>query len=133
MTRVSISVPPHDCSSWPISAGDGAQLTIELQAATPAETSPPPPSTQAQPPPSDLPVFGGSAPRSIRTIVIDAGHGGDDTGVRGPGGNVEKDLVLSVAKRIKASIEGRLGIRVLLTREADGKIDADSRAAIANN
>jgi len=121
-------------STTPTSAGASAQVTIELLPTAPdssstAPTPAPPPSVAA----SDLPVFGATARRSIRTIVIDAGHGGDDSGVKGAGGNVEKDLTLSVAKRVKVSIEGRLGIRVLLTREGDARMDADSRASIANN
>ena len=81
---------------------------------------------------ANLPVFG--APRSsIRTIVLDPGHGGDDAGVKGPNGTMEKDVVLAVAKRMKSAIEGRLGIRVIMTRDEDKIADADTRAAIANN
>jgi N-acetylmuramoyl-L-alanine amidase len=65
--------------------------------------------------------------------VIDPGHGGDDTGVKGPGGALEKDVTLSVARRVKGTIEGRLGMRVLLTNESGGRVDADGRAAMANN
>jgi N-acetylmuramoyl-L-alanine amidase len=117
-------------SSTPISSGASAQLVIELLSAA-AETSAAAPAVPA-PNLSNLPVFG--VPRSsIRTIVLDPGHGGDDTGVKGAGGNLEKDIVLAVARRAKAAIEGRLGIRVLLTRDQDTKADADARAAIANN
>jgi N-acetylmuramoyl-L-alanine amidase len=70
---------------------------------------------------------------SIRTITIDPGHGGDDEGVRGAGGAKEKDLTLSLARRVKAVIEGRLGIRVLLTRDDDRNVPIDERTAIANN
>src|SRR6202035_5398527 len=80
-----------------------------------------------------LPVFGGAARSSIRTIVLDPGHGGDDTGVKGAAGILEKNVALAVARRAKGVIEGRLGIRVLLTRDEDTKPDADTRAAVANN
>jgi N-acetylmuramoyl-L-alanine amidase len=69
----------------------------------------------------------------VRTIVIDPGHGGEDIGVKGPAGALEKDVTLAVARRVKGAIEVRLGMRVLLTHEAAGRIDADGRAAIANN
>ena len=124
-------------SSTPTSAGAAAQVVIELMAAAPESSSAAAPPTAAPPaaspmPTGELPVFGG--PRSsIRTIVLDAGHGGDDTGVKGAGGSLEKDVVLAVARRAKAAIEGRLGIRVLLTRDGDQRIAADSRVAIANN
>jgi N-acetylmuramoyl-L-alanine amidase len=80
-----------------------------------------------------LPVFDATTRASIRTIVIDPGHGGDDNGVKGSGGALEKDVTLSVARRLKATIEGRLGMRVLLTHDGGGAMDADARAAIANN
>ena len=84
-------------------------------------------------PATPLPVFGGATRPTIRTIVIDPGHGGEDNGVKGPGGAVEKDVTLAVARRVKGAIEGRLGMRVLLTHESDNRIGADARAAIANN
>jgi N-acetylmuramoyl-L-alanine amidase len=120
-------------SSTPISAGASAQLVIELLVQGSDLSSAAPSAPPVLPAPTDLPVFGGSPRSSIRTIVIDPGHGGGDSGVKGSGGNLEKDVVLSVARRAKAAIEGRLGIRVLLTRDEDTVADADSRAAIANN
>ena len=65
--------------------------------------------------------------------MIDPGHGGDDVGARGEGGTVEKDLTLAVARRVKAAIEARLGLRVLLTREDDRNVPLDQRIALANN
>jgi N-acetylmuramoyl-L-alanine amidase len=66
-------------------------------------------------------------------VAIDPGHGGDDEGVKGANGTKEKDLALTVARRLKAAIEGRLGIRVLLTRDDDRNVALDGRAATANN
>ena len=77
-------------------------------------------------------MFGGARRPTLRTIVIDPGHGGDDNGVKGPGGALEKQVTLAIARRVKGAIEGRLGMRVLLTHE-DNRIGADGRAAIANN
>lgn len=118
-------------SSTPISAGAAAQVVIELLPAA-VESSSAAPGLPA-PNTANLPVFGGAARSSIRTIVLDPGHGGDDSGVRGAAGILEKDVVLAVARRAKGAIEGRLGIRVLLTRDEDTKSDADTRAAVANN
>ncbi len=64
--------------------------------------------------------------------MIDPGHGGEDNGVKGAGGAMEKQVTLGIARRVKGAIEGRLGMRVLLTHE-DNRIGADGRAAIANN
>jgi N-acetylmuramoyl-L-alanine amidase len=80
------------------------------------------------PPLLDLPPAGG-----MRAIVIDAGHGGDDVGAKGAQGTLEKNVTLSVARRLKAALETRLGVRVLLTRDGDQLVAPDQRAALANN
>lgn len=53
------------------------------------------------------------------TIALDPGHGGEDPGAIGRGGSYEKDIVLSIAKRLKAKIEMQPNMRVFLTRDAD--------------
>ncbi|MCU6434477.1 N-acetylmuramoyl-L-alanine amidase [Undibacterium sp. Jales W-56] len=53
------------------------------------------------------------------TIAIDPGHGGEDPGAIGRGGSREKDVVLSIAKRLKAKIELIPNMRVMLTRDGD--------------
>lgn len=69
----------------------------------------------------------------LRTVVIDPGHGGDERGAQGPGGTIEKDITLAVARRLRTLIESRLGLRVFLTREDDRAISHDDRSAFANN
>jgi N-acetylmuramoyl-L-alanine amidase len=64
---------------------------------------------------------------------VDAGHGGTEDGAHGPGGTLEKNVTLSVARRLKSALEARLGVRVILTREDDSTVDLDQRAAVANN
>ena len=85
------------------------------------------------PPPPELPPAFGAPASPIRTVAIDPGHGGDDDGARSASGTKEKDLTLAVARRVKAALEARLGIRVLLTRDDDRTIALDDRTAIANN
>jgi N-acetylmuramoyl-L-alanine amidase len=68
----------------------------------------------------------------IGKIVIDAGHGGHDTGTIGPNGLLEKDLVLDVAKRLGRLLEARLGAEVIYTRQDDTFIPLETRTAIAN-
>jgi N-acetylmuramoyl-L-alanine amidase len=53
------------------------------------------------------------------TIALDPGHGGEDPGAIGRGGSREKDVVLSIARRLKAKIEQQPNMRVMLTRDAD--------------
>jgi N-acetylmuramoyl-L-alanine amidase len=68
----------------------------------------------------------------LTRVVIDAGHGGHDTGSVGPGGYPEKDLVLDVANRLKSLIENELGSEVVMTRNDDSFVPLESRTAIAN-
>jgi N-acetylmuramoyl-L-alanine amidase len=68
----------------------------------------------------------------IGKIVIDAGHGGHDTGTIGPNGLEEKDLVLDVAKRLGRLLEARLGAEVIYTRQDDTFVPLETRTAIAN-
>jgi N-acetylmuramoyl-L-alanine amidase len=68
-----------------------------------------------------------------RVIVIDPGHGGDDAGVRGRSGVLEKQITLETARRLRALLEMRLGARVILTRDEDTPIGLDARATLANS
>ncbi|HEY6349593.1 MAG TPA: N-acetylmuramoyl-L-alanine amidase [Candidatus Angelobacter sp.] len=68
----------------------------------------------------------------IGKIVIDAGHGGHDTGTIGPNGLMEKDLVLDVALKLGKILEDRLGAEVVYTRDDDTFIPLETRTAIAN-
>jgi len=68
----------------------------------------------------------------IGKIVVDAGHGGHDTGTVGPNGLMEKDLVLDVALRLGKLLESRLGAEVIYTRDDDTFIPLETRTAIAN-
>jgi N-acetylmuramoyl-L-alanine amidase len=68
----------------------------------------------------------------VGRIVIDAGHGGHDTGTIGPTGLLEKDLCLDVALRLGALINQRLpGAQVIYTRDDDTFVPLEDRTAIA--
>jgi N-acetylmuramoyl-L-alanine amidase len=109
-----------------------SRLTIDIVAAQ-SETQPAPAPTPAPSPPAP-PELPGAVPQSpIRTIAIDAGHGGDDSGVAGAAGTKEKDLTLAVSRRLKTALETRLGIRVILTRDEDRNVPIDERTATANH
>jgi N-acetylmuramoyl-L-alanine amidase len=68
----------------------------------------------------------------IGKIVVDAGHGGHDTGTIGPNGLQEKDLVLDVALKLGKLLEDKLGAEVVYTRDDDTFIPLETRTAIAN-
>ncbi len=63
-------------------------------------------------------------------IVIDAGHGGKDPGCIGRGGTREKDIVLSVAKKLKAKLDAN-GFKTYMTRSDDTYLKLAERASIA--
>ena len=100
---------------------------------------------QGNPAERDIPTAHEAAPTSagdrsliralglkIGRIVIDAGHGGHDTGTIGPNGLMEKDLVLDVSLRLGRLLETRLGADVIYTRDDDTFIPLETRTAIAN-
>ena len=66
----------------------------------------------------------------IKTVVIDPGHGGDDTGAVGPTGIREKEITLAVAKKLKNLLSKRFNI--ILTRSEDIFIPLEERTKIAN-
>jgi N-acetylmuramoyl-L-alanine amidase len=108
------------------------------QQPAPNQTAPPPqppsqqgapaaPGTPQQAPPEQTP------PPPVHLgpiVVIDPGHGGTDTGARGAT-LVEKDVVLQVAKILRAELE-RLGYRAVMTRNDDSNPSYEDRAAVAN-
>jgi len=76
-----------------------------------------------------------SARRALRTIVVDAGHGGPDDGMTGPIGAPitvhEKDVTLAVSKRLGVELRSR-GVNVVYTRTKDTLIALSDRGRIAN-
>lgn len=73
----------------------------------------PEPKTAAKAEPSQLKVT------RLITIALDPGHGGEDPGALGASGSREKDIVLSIAKRLKFKLEELPNVRVMLTRDGD--------------
>ena len=69
----------------------------------------------------------------IKTIAIDAGHGGHDPGAIGRSGLKEKTITLDVAKRLAALVKERLGCNVIMTRDRDVFIPLEERPFIAKS
>jgi N-acetylmuramoyl-L-alanine amidase len=78
------------------------------------------------------PAPAAAATGGIRKIVLDPGHGGKDPGALGFGGSREKDIVLSIAKKLAAKLRKEMGIQVVLTRKDDRFVALENRTAIAN-
>jgi len=93
-----------------------------------------------QPPVTPVPTRDGQATLTrtlglkIGRIVIDAGHGGHDTGTIGPTGLMEKDLCLDVGLRLGKIIQQKLpGAEIVYTRSDDTFIPLEERTRIAND
>jgi len=70
--------------------------------------------------------------RPFQHVVIDPGHGGEDSGAQGCFGIKEKDLVFDIALTLKKLLEKYLGLNVILTRQSDVNVSLDERTSIAN-
>ncbi|PFH08787.1 N-acetylmuramoyl-L-alanine amidase [Collimonas sp. PA-H2] len=122
---------------YPVNPPDPIAMMIEKgewPSANPGEVAPPVAQTKPDPKPTpplqpqpEQPQIAKIDPKPDRTsnltrmitIALDPGHGGEDPGATGSGGNHEKHVVLSIAKRLKARIEQQPNMRVMLTRDAD--------------
>ena len=101
--------------------------TTTLPATVPAEPVVEIPPTAA---PAEIPVINKEDERLI-TIVIDAGHGGEDPGARGASGSREKDITLKIAKKLKEKLDTEPNMRGMLTRDGDYFIPLGTRVVKA--
>jgi N-acetylmuramoyl-L-alanine amidase len=69
--------------------------------------------------------------RKDRIIVIDPGHGGESLGAVGRGGTFEKDVVLSISRKLRDILNRRPGYRAFLTRDGDYYVSFKKRLRIA--
>jgi N-acetylmuramoyl-L-alanine amidase len=126
-------VKPQVFTLQPI-AGYGHRLVLDIYPLVPPdplaalmqdERRPPAPPAQVEPPAQEsgtaAPAAAPPAPRVARlaTIAIDAGHGGEDPGALGRLGSREKDITLTIAKRLKALVDQEPDMRAVLTRDGD--------------
>jgi N-acetylmuramoyl-L-alanine amidase len=68
----------------------------------------------------------------LKLIVLDAGHGGHDTGAVGPSGLMEKEIVLDVTRRVARMVESGLGVKVVMSRDSDVFVALRERTNFAN-
>ena len=81
---------------------------------------------------SGKPVTPAPPIQGLRKIVLDPGHGGKDPGAIGNGGLAEKDLVLSIARKLAAKLRKEMNVQVVLTRNDDRFVPLEDRTALAN-
>ena len=104
-------------------------VCFRTPAAPQITTAPSPPATTSVAPESQTPVPPPAAPPPV--ILIDAAHGGTESGaVLGPD-NLEKDVTLTFARRLRQDLISR-GLQAQLVRDGDTLLSADQRASIAN-
>jgi N-acetylmuramoyl-L-alanine amidase len=72
------------------------------------------------------------APQARYVVVLDAAHGGDDTGGRLANNQLEKSFTLALSVRLRSLLAAR-GIQVVATRDSDATVEPDKRAEIANH
>jgi N-acetylmuramoyl-L-alanine amidase len=146
--EASIASPAPDGKTAAIGA-NSTKATVKTPAKTSAaNTKPSAPNSKADtgktavliPPSESKPTRDGNRSLTralglkINRIVIDAGHGGHDTGTIGPHGLMEKDLCLDVALKLGKEIEAKLpGAEVIYTRKDDTFIPLEQRTTIAND
>src|SRR5690606_9986462 len=113
-------------------AATGTPVAHPVAAAVPVAV-PPPPTPAVEPPSATVPdlVRQASALRPL-VIAIDAGHGGQDPGSRGPSGTREKDVALAIAKELARQVDATPGMKAYLTRDSDYFIPLNQRARKAS-
>ncbi len=122
---IAALAPPVELPAVPVPPP--ATAVVERPVEPAVVYAPTVPSTFTAPPPIDLSVL----PLSVRTIVLDPGHGGKDAGTVASQGVMEKDVVLDISKRLGELLE-QTGFQVLLTRTEDQAVSLAERAAFAN-
>ena len=102
-TEVKVEAEGQRTEPAPSTAQEEPKLAARAQPAPKAEATP-----------NGKPVVA-----RLVTIVVDAGHGGEDPGAKGRGGSREKDVTLTIAKKLKSIIDAEPNMRAVLTRDGD--------------
>ena len=114
--RLEIDLAPEDAAKFAEAVAAHAKAVAQARSETPTT----PPAGTVDKDFSALPL-----------VVIDPGHGGVDNGASAKNGALEKAIVLEFAKALKAKLEERGKLRVLLTREDDVFVPLDERVRFA--
>jgi N-acetylmuramoyl-L-alanine amidase len=128
----TLTPAPRGVASQPPTATPPAPSPTPLAMAKRTSPAAQSPAHAAEPTPTAQPSMARVLGLRVRRIVIDAGHGGHDSGTIGPGGIEEKDIALDVALRLGHLLQQRLGAEVIYTRRTDKFVPLEERTAIAN-
>jgi N-acetylmuramoyl-L-alanine amidase len=91
------------------------------------------PATRKPPQPTNKMGAPTAVSNGLRKVVLDPGHGGKDPGALGPGGIAEKEIVLSIAKKLAVKLKTEMGTEVVLTRKDDRFVPLEDRTLLANS
>ncbi len=109
-------------------ADENRIIFVDLARATETTSVRPPATVDAAAPKADVVP----AQKKMKVVVIDPGHGGIESGATN-GPVAEKDLSLALARKLRTTLQARLGAIVILTRDSDVSMDSEARSAVANN
>lgn len=140
MPKLILTPSSDGLNFYPKLDDSGRTLMADMvkPAAAVAQQLPPvqaPPTPGAAVPPSIAP--GAAAPAApagpaLPVVVLDAGHGAEDSGARGENGVLEKDIVAQLVARVRNALLATNKYRIVLTRVGDVNPSLDQRAATAN-
>jgi N-acetylmuramoyl-L-alanine amidase len=101
--------------------------SIEESIQADSQAMPPPEAVEVKPTPEKAVEDKKNDDGRMITIALDAGHGGEDPGARGPSGTKEKDITLAIAKKLKVKIDAEPNMRAVLIRDGDYFIPLNGR------
>ena len=131
--KVQVPVNGNATAENSADASPSAALSPQPSRSTRALSGPIAPAVAAQPTRDGERSLTRTLGLKISRIVIDPGHGGQDTGTIGPHGVMEKNICLDVALRLGKLIQKKLpGAEVIYTRKTDVFVPLEERTAIAN-
>lgn len=81
--------------------------------------------------PQSTPRDRAPAGKRVFTVVLDAGHGGEDPGAIGRNGSHEKNVTLSIARRLQRKIDAEPNMRAVMTRNGDYFVPLQKRVSLA--
>jgi N-acetylmuramoyl-L-alanine amidase len=119
-------------------SAEAAKPAQTAQAAPPQLPGSSPGAGTAPQPPASVANAGGAAPPAagapppLPVVVLDAGHGGSDTGARSRDGVTERDLVAALVERVRGSLTSTGKVRVILSRQGSNDPTTDERDVMTN-
>lgn len=130
-TELAVVLRGKDLSTNVFPLASPPRLVVDVTRAAPAPVAAPTAAATRVPGALVLPTPTPTPRPEPRVVVIDPGHGGTEEGAKGPGGLLEKDVVLALSRTVREVLTAR-GYRVVTTRDSDASVGFQDRVAVAN-